>query len=1137
MTHRNLAVWMGVLAAAVVALLLRPSVAPAATAACTGSVQSIQDDFTQANDQNCWKTFNGACLTAGDGTGAIPACVGLPYYQGQTLWGGNSGQLPDPAGFGALRFTNGNNTGPTGVFSNGYNQAGSIISNFTFPTGSGIQIVFKTVTYRGDSGGGSVHDGADGMSFFLMDGSYQPYDTGAFGGSLGYTCSNVNNDPTLRADGTPRQYDGLRGGYIGLGIDEYGNFLNAGDNTVTGYGYQGGRIGLRAAGSISWAALNALNSTYYPSSLTRSQQAAAVQNTCKTGVLWNYSNAANPRQTTTTVPDYAAIANGYTVLSGLKIANESANTRGAANPITYNLKITQDGLLSLSYSTGGAYQPIISKVNITDPAVNGPLPASFRFGFAGSDGGSTNVHEILCFQAQPAELAGTSVGLDAVQSAKVTTTTQAFLAYYYPGNWTGRLTASYLTFDGVNAGISAVANWDAACDLTGVAAGKTCPTTGAAGPISAQAPTNRQILTWSGSAGIPFEWSSLSTTQQQALDFADSTPINGNRLAYLRGDRSNEINASGVGLFRARDSVLADIVDSSPTWVGGPNLPYANAWRDLIHASATVPESSGSQTYAQYAKGPAKTRLNVVYAGANDGLLHGFRAGSFDNTGQFVTTYNDGQEVLAYMPGYILANTIHPQMANSAPPPATVLNTASDYSNSNYGHSFYVDATPDQDDLFYATTAVGCTSGCWHTWLVGGLGPGGPAIYALDVTDPSTFSETNAASNVIGEWTAANISCSNVSNCGANLGNTYGTPVIRRLHNGTWAVIFGNGFGSSSGDAGIFVMTVNPATTAKTFYYLSTGRAGSNGIAYVAPMDLDGDHITDYVYAGDLLGNVWRFDLTSTSPSSWAAGSAPLFTVNPAQPITIKPLVLIVPQQSGLPRVMVEFGTGRKFPLTNTTPQSYVTGQQYLYGIWDWNMGGWNSQAVGTAQMASLTAPQSISNSSLTLQTFSSVSAFERTDTVNVVCWAGTSICTGGASANNQFGWRLALPAANEQVVYNPSLQNGAFVVNSTIPASNSPLNCQVNIDTGWTIAVDPGSGGLDPTFFKYYPNDAAFYTSGTGTAFGFSIGGKDFVLTETQGNAATNVAPICPPGSPYCSAEIGPGPVSGKRLTWIQRR
>src|SRR5262249_55066431 len=146
------------------------------------------------------------------------------------------------------------------------------------------------------------------------------------------------------------------------------------------------------------------------------------------------------------------------------------------------------------------------------------------------------------------------------------------------------------------------------------------------------------------------------------------------------------------------------------------------------------------------------------------------------------------------------------------------------------GHNFFEDATPGTGDVFY--------NNAWHTWLVGGLGAGGSAIFALDVTNPgpgipaaggnSAFAEGQASSLVIGEWNASNITCANVSNCGQNLGNTYGTPQLRRLHDGRWAVIFGNGLGSSTGDAGIYIMTLNPSNAAPTFYYLSTGR-GSSG--------------------------------------------------------------------------------------------------------------------------------------------------------------------------------------------------------------------------------------------------------------------------------------------------------------------
>ena len=140
-----------------------------------------------------------------------------------------SAQVPDPVitqsdgtkvGYGALRFTNGSVV-IGGSYKYGFNERGAILSTSTFPTGAGIQVTFKTVTYHGNSGGAGG-DGADGISFFLQDGAQAP-GLGAFGGSLAYSCSN-NNTP----------HDGLTGGYIGLGIDEYGNFLN-GTNLVTGY--------------------------------------------------------------------------------------------------------------------------------------------------------------------------------------------------------------------------------------------------------------------------------------------------------------------------------------------------------------------------------------------------------------------------------------------------------------------------------------------------------------------------------------------------------------------------------------------------------------------------------------------------------------------------------------------------------------------------------------------------------------------------------------------------------------------------------------------------------------------------------------------------------------------------------------
>ncbi|HYL01841.1 MAG TPA: PilC/PilY family type IV pilus protein [Steroidobacteraceae bacterium] len=1133
----------------------------------------VSEDFTGVTTSSPWYSFADACLTAstlagsqpsGGTGGQIPGCTAIQSVYGENLVGGQNGvaggaqTLPDPVGQGALRFTNGN--------PGGFAQHGAIVSATPFSTGQGVAVTFKTVTYRGNSGGAGG-DGADGISFFLMDASQAP-NIGSWGGSLGYTCSNVNPP-----------YTGMVGAYLGLGIDEYGNFLNGaawmpgytgpnsatGDNTTLGYGYKPNRIGMRGAGNIAWSWLNANYPTTYPSSFTAAQQQAAVQETCVNGVVWNAvtNKAVKVSGVTTPLMDYAPIPNAYVELpSTLKIANEAAMSRPAATPIFYQLKVTQSGLLSLSYSiNGGAYQQVIRSQSIT--ASNGPLPANFLFGFAGSTGGSTNIHEILCFKAAPSTSASSSAGASEKQSAKLESGIQAYFAFYNPNNgWTGRVTASSLGFDSFgNIVIANTPNWDAQCDLTGVAAGSTCATTGVAGPIAAQAPTSRAILSWNGATGIPFEWSSLTAAQQTTINSGDTSGSpslssqscqNGipatayaaaDRVNYLRGDRSCEITTTGVGLFRRRASVLADIVDSSPVWVGPPIAPYNSVWSDRLNPSDPLPENAGSaQSYAQFVTA-AQTRTNVVYAGANDGLVHGFRSGSFDASGNFVGTSNDGQEVLAYMPGAVV-QTIHASTANV------------DYPNAQYGHNFFVDATPGSGDVFYG--------GQWHSWLVGGLGPGGAAIYALDVTNPSpgNFTEANAANLVVGEWTAATIACANVTSCGTNLGNTYGTPQLRRLHDGKWAVIFGNGLGSTSGDAGIYVMTIDPTTAAKTFYYLSTHTGSTtspNGIAFATPADLDGDHMTDYVYAGDVQGHLWRFDLTSSSEASWAVSPGPLFTTPAGQPITTAPVVASGAASAGmLAQIMVMFGTGQKVPLTNTSPASFSGGTQSLYGVWDWNMAGWNSLSTG-AQYASLAgAATGLSGTSYTLgqanlqlQTVTINSTTQNRDIANnaTICWAGQSSC----ASNKQFGWYLNLPGPQEQIIYSPELVAQALTVNSVVPAPNNPTSCAIPTDTGFTYVLSAMTGGAFNQVFlppseaantavntnpRYTDSVAiAMQTNATGSSFiTANAAGTRFLVYETNqtesgtGAAANNIA----------GGTLGlnlPPNTSGRRLSWIERR
>ncbi|WP_426271104.1 PilC/PilY family type IV pilus protein [Dyella kyungheensis] len=897
-------------------------------------------------------------------------------------------------------------------------------------------------------------------------------------------------------------------------------------------------------------------------------------------------------------PDYAAIPNAFVNLpSGSPIANENAKSRSAATPISYKLQITQAGLLSLWYSYNqGTYTPVLTGQSITQG--NAPIPSSFLFGFGGSTGGSSNVHEITCFQVTPAETSASSAGLN-VQSGEVRTGTQVYLASYHINNWWGQLTAQNLVTNGGVISISPTANWDASCVLTGGA----CSSTG--GNNTVQDPSKRVLLTYQDSVanastvgGIQLAWANLSSTAQGWLNGDGNGQ---NRLSYLMGDRSNEIPTSGYAsptIFRDRNSVLGDIIDSSPTWVGPPSAPYADTWGDKLNSSATMAENATSAVkYSAFVAAKA-TRVNVVYDGANDGFLHGFRTGSYDSNGNYqdnATTPNDGLELLAYMPQAIL-QTIYNQN-----------NSAVDYSSAKYSHSYFVDATPGTGDLFY--------NGDWHTWLVSGLGTGGSAIFALDITDPASFTAANASSVVKGEWSGATLSCVGNSNCGNDLGQTTGTPQIRRLHNGEWGIIFGNGLNSSGGDAGIFVMTISSSGALDKVYFLDTGvgaAANPNGIAYVTPVDLDGDHITDYVYAGDVYGNVWRFDLTSSTATNWAASNygqstaTPLFTTptttvvttkstgkvtttiaptalisQPAtantaslpngvstdssgnttlitnQPITTQLTAIAVSTTStGQPRIMIEFGTGLTVPQTSTSDVKYAPGQQALYGIWDWYVG---VAGTANAQYGGLsTAPSQITLSTLQSQavtgTFSAaqsgIGQGARTVSNNAICFVGTSCQTIDSKGNisvaagTMMGWYMNLPGFNgvtavggnnqtEQVIYSPLETDGAFIVNTTVPANNSALTCTAQSALGWTMALNPATGGAFQNSF-FSDGGGNFVTvggspisgialNGTGSPSVVTANGLPYLVTQNvQGVGAVNR--ILPPGSKF-----------NKRLTWLQ--
>lgn len=1085
----------------------------------------VNDTLSGANSTYSWIPLGGACLTASANsrkppTNYIPGCFAsdFTYYsaKGSTLVGGDSGNLgsaADPIGKGALRLTNGDTTNNG---TNGNQQTGAVVSSEGFPMSGGVQITWTSVTYGGNAykpSGGNAN-GADGISFFLSDASAEPSgptDAGGSGGSLGYSCSNTN--------GT---FNGVRGGYLAVGIDEYGNFANSGDNTSTGRKdptsgntFWPGLISMRGAGDTNWYSFQASTkfAKYYPSG-TNTQ--SVMNATCKAGYAINNSGSDQTDSTGKTVKNGKQAVNdgalpNYAYLVPLAypaqftIANQEAVAtpkRSAAIPITFSVAITAAGKLTFSYAVnGGTNQPVFTDYDLV--ANNGALPAKVRFGFSAGTGGGSNVHEITCFKAQPNSQSETSAGSSALPTARIPGGAQIYLAFYNTKNWYGTLNAYGVDKD--TAVVSSTANWEANCVLTG-------STSATASTCSATTPdyTKRTILTWDDST---LKGVSLASATPSSISTALNTDNKGSdRLAYLLGNRSKEVSGS-TGTFRPRTGLLGDIVDSSPVWLGPPQSPYTATFSDKLTA-VVGPESS----YPSFASTNVG-RTNVVYVGSNDGMLHGFRAGTFDGTTYGGT--NDGAELLAYMP-----NLVGQQIHASTP--------TLDFSSTAYAHNFFTDGTPGVGDLYYG--------GAWHTWLAAGLGAGGQAtgpilntttttsttsIYMLDVTDPSQFSNGNAPKLVLGEWTPSTITCANdtsTSKCATHLGLTYGTPQIRRLHNKQWAVLFGNGLNSAAGTSGLFIGLVDSSSGAVTFRYLDTGAGKDtsgnlNGIQQITPVDLDGDHITDYVYAGDALGNVWRFDLTSATTSNWKAGAQPLFTTPSGQPITTSLAVagVPVPAATGTPKIVVAFGTGQKFPLSAAGAETYNANTQAFYGIWDWNMSTWNS--ASSTKFDSITAlpsplttilQTSLQTQTITTTTDSATNIQYRTSTSNAVCWYGSSGCT--TATTGQFGWTMSLAAANatatpatlaEQAIFNPTVVGGEFVINTFIPpsATSAALQCTTPQAGGFTMAVQMANGGAPTTSFLPLPN-GTFSQSVSVVGIGAAAVGTPAPITSSQGQS-----------------------------------
>ncbi len=567
----------------------------------------------------------------------------------------------------------------------------------------------------------------------------------------------------------------------------------------------------------------------------------------------------------------------------------------------------------------------------------------------------------------------------ATNSTRLDTGTVVFQARFNSGDWSGQMTAYSLNADGTLA--SAI--WD------------TYNT-----PSLIPTPPQRKIYSWTGSAGVSFDSTGITSAMWTAMGLgaapaATQTSI----LNYLRGDQSNE--QSNSGSYRTRSSVLGDIVDSDPVFSGGGNFGYSVLPEGL--ATATEPYND----YLTFKRGA--TRANMIYIGSNDGMLHGFNAAT-------------GAETFAYVP-------------------RTVLSNLTQLTDPNYTHLFYVDGSPFVGDAYFSGSPAGER---WRSTLVGVTGAGGNAVFALDVRQPSDFANaTTGASRVLWERNAGDSGFQ-------DLGYTIGRPIIARLNSGDWAAVFGNGYGSTYGCAVLYIVRLSDGAILKKIDTQTRATSttpctgGANGLSSPSLLDVTGDRVIDVIYAGDIQGNVWKFDVSSSNPASWgvaysnAGNPAPLFTARNAsgavEPIT--GVIEIGAPPQGRTGNMVYAGTGRFYAIGDQVDMTV----QSIYGIYD----------DGTAITRSSRTVPSAATYPLVQQTYT-------TSTVGLV--NVRDFTTTVVDYSSKRGWYVDLqnsPLDGERVVSNVQLSAGRLFVRSFTPSADP---CDFG-GTGWFMALDPYTGG-----------------------------------------------------------------------------
>lgn len=608
----------------------------------------------------------------------------------------------------------------------------------------------------------------------------------------------------------------------------------------------------------------------------------------------------------------------------------------------------------------------------------------------------------------------------ATNSTRLDTNSKVYQARFNTGDWSGQLLAFNLNATDGTIGSEA---WDAADKIP--------------------AEDSRNIFSYNpvatGSKGIVFEYANLDPTTQQVLVNIDTggtvDTLGSDRVDYIRGDQTKEI-ANGGG-FRDRSSLMGDIINSDP-WFSG-------ILEDFGYTTLSGAEGSSYEAFHN----SKLTRTPSLYFGANDGMLHAIDA-------------DDGDELFTYVPDALLSK----------------LNLLSfplygcDDQAGCIPHSYFVDAAPKVGDAYITTSG----SDSWHSILIGTTGGGAKSVFSLDVTTPGSFSSSDVMWEISTTQSPVSGDLTTFQN---NLGYTIPQSSIVKMKNEQWVAIVPNGYDSANKKAVLFIIDLETGGIIKT---LDTGvGSGSapNGLSTPIAVDSDNDRIVDAIYAGDLQGNLWKFDVSSSNANSWKIafkqGSTlkPLYLAkdasNVVQPITSKPEVGLHPD-GGL---MVYFGTGKFFEEGDQDVSGSLQTQTF-YGIRDQ---GAEVASRSNLQEQSILYETTLASLSLDVR----VTSETEVDYTTKDGWYMDlhSPITGSNP--------LAYTEEGERVVSNPVLRSGRIIFATLIPESDpcgwggTSWLMEIDAVEGRRLATSPFDVNEDGTFDI---NDllASYDTNGDGT-------------------------------------------------------